>query len=113
MKHQVITTKEVRKYLYDLIDILYEREYFGFEEDSIEYVTSLFEDIEQNLPKKIRKPAPEHFDKYGYNMYYASFKKNQQTTWYVFFTIHYDYCSNTQTFLIRYVSNNHMIAKYL
>ena len=101
MKHQVITTKEVRKYLYDLIDILYEREYFGFE------------DIEQNLPKKIRKPSPEHFDIYGYNMYYASFKKNQQTTWYVFFTIHYDYCSNTQTFLIRYVSNNHMVAKYL
>lgn len=84
MKHQITTTKGVRKYLYDLIDILYEKEYFGFEEYSIEYATCLFEDIEQNLPKKIRKPAPEHFDKYGYNMYYASFKKNQQTTWYVF-----------------------------
>ena len=38
MKHQITTTKGVRKYLYDLIDILYEKEYFGFEEDSIEYV---------------------------------------------------------------------------
>ena len=46
-------------------------------------------------------------------MYYASFKKNQQTTWYVFFTIHYDDASDTQTFVIKYISNNHMIAKYL
>ena len=113
MKHQITTTKGVRKYLYDLIQILYEKNYFGFKENAKEYVKDLFTDIEQNLPKKIRKPAPEHFDKYGYNMYYASFKKNQQTTWYVFFTINYDDAANTQTFVIKYISNNHMIAKYL
>lgn len=79
-KQQIIAKKEVRKYLYDLIQILYEKEYFGFKENAKEYVKDLFADIEQNLPKKIRKPAPEHFDKYGYNMYYTSFKKNKQTT---------------------------------
>ncbi|MBR4838177.1 MAG: hypothetical protein IK004_07055 [Bacteroidales bacterium] len=113
MKHQIIATRDVRKYLYDLIQILYEKDYFGFKENAKEYVKDLFADIEQNLPNKIRKPAPEHFDIYGYNMYYASFKKNKQTTWYVFFTIHYDYDADTQSFLIRYVSNNHVIAKYL
>ena len=33
--------------------------------------------------------------------------------WYIFYTIHYDELFDTKTFLIRYISNNHVIAKYL
>ena len=113
MQTQVKTTPEVLKYFNNLIDILYENDYFGFEEDAIQYVTDLFEDIKTNLPTKTRKPAPEHFVEYGKDLYYAKFKTNRHTMWYVFFTIHYDKFSKMQTLLIRYVSNNHMISQYL
>ena len=113
MKFQVLALPEVRRYFVELIQILYDQGYFSFESSAIEYVTDLFVDIEQNLPTKFKKPAPAHFEKYGKNLYYASFRKSRHTQWYVFFTIHTDAFSDTQTFLIRYVSNNHMISQYL
>lgn len=51
--------------------------------------------------------------KFGKDLYYAKFKTNKHTMWYVFFTIHNDNVSNMQTYFIRYVSNNHMISQYL
>ena len=113
MKFQVLALPEVRSYFAELMQILYNEGYFSFEANAIEYVTNLFTDIEQNLPTKSRKPAPDHFQKYGKNLFYASFRKSRHTQWYVFFTIHTDALSDTQTFLIRYVSNNHMISQYL
>lgn len=113
MKFQVLALPEVRNYFAELMRILYDEGYFSFEENAIEYVTDLFADIEQNLPAKSKKPAPPFFDRYGKNLYYASFKKSKHTQWYVFFTIHTDAFSDTQTFLIKYVSNNHMISQHL
>lgn len=113
MKFQVLALPEVRNYFAELMQILYNEGYFSFESNAIEYVTDLFADIEQNLPTKSKKPAPDHFQKYGKNLFYASFRKSRHTQWYVFFTIHTDALSDTQTFLIRYVSNNHMISQYL
>ena len=113
MRNRVLALPEVRSYFADLIRILYENEYFSFEDDAVAYVTELFSDIEKSLPTKSRKPAPEHFNTYGKGMYYASFRKNRRTQWYVFFTIHEDRNTDTRTFLIRYVSNNHMVAQYL
>ena len=113
MKSQVLALPEVRSYFAELMQILYDEGYFSFEENAIEYVTDLFADIEQNLPTKSRKPAPAYFDKYGKNLYYASFKTSRHTQWYVFFTVHTDVSSDTQTFLIKYVSNNHMVSQHL
>ena len=113
MKFQVLALPEVRNYFAELMQILYNEGYFSFESNAIEYVTDLFADIEQNLPTKSKKPAPDHFQKYGKNLFYASFRKSRHTQWYVFFTIHTDALSDTQTFLIRYVSNNHMISQFL
>ncbi len=45
-------------------------------------------------------------------MFYTSFKKNKHTQWFVFFNIYTDSLLDIRTFLIRYVSNNHVIAKY-
>lgn len=113
MKPRVVALPEVRKYFAELMQILYDKEYFSFEDQAIAYVTDLFADIEQNLPTKSRKPAPAYFEKYGKNMFYASFRKSRHTQWYVFFTIHKDVFSHVTTFLIRYVGNNHVIAQYL
>ena len=75
MKPQIITVQEVRSYFNDLIPTLHKNDYFGFEDGARKYVKDLFNDIKQNLPNKLRKPAPKHFEKYGKNIYYASFKK--------------------------------------
>lgn len=113
MKFQVLALPEVRSYFTELMQILYNEGYFSFEENAIEYVTDLFADIEQNLPTKSRKPAPTYYERYGKNLYYACFRKSRRTQWYVFFTIHTDAFSDTQTFLIKYVSNNHMASQHL
>ncbi|MCL2131887.1 MAG: hypothetical protein FWH36_05485 [Lentimicrobiaceae bacterium] len=107
----VIVLPEVFDYLDKLVIILYEKEYFGFMETSRNYVKELLEDIKANLPTKLQKTAPKHFDKYGKNMEYASFRKNKNTVWYVFFTT---YLQNGKTiYLVRYIANNHTVAQYL
>lgn len=113
MTYKVIALPEVRLYLTDLIRILIEKEYFSFEDNAIEYVTDLVSEIEKDLPNKVKKPAPTLFQRYGKDLYYSSFRKNRETIWYVFYTIHYDQLIDTATFLVRFISNNHVIAHHL
>ncbi len=82
----VYTISEVKHYLNDLVTILYKKEYFGDEDTAHKYVDELLDDIQTNLPKRLHKPAPQYFDRYGKGLFYATFRKNKQTTWYAFFT---------------------------
>ena len=107
----VVAIPEVRAYFNVLAKILYENEYFGFEESARRYVVELFNDIKKNLPTKLHKPAPEYFEKYGKKMHYAVFKKSKNTHWYVFFNKYDD--RGEIIYLIRYIANNHTVAKYL
>ena len=108
---QVILLPEVLDYLEDLTIILYEKGYFSYGETAINYVLELYDDIVSHLPSHHQKLASKHFEKFGKGMKYASFRKNKQTTWYVFFNI---YHNNGETiYLVRYISNNHVIAQYL
>jgi hypothetical protein len=107
----VLFLPEVEEYIYELIDILYHKNYFGFKENAYIYVNDLVQDIYTYLPTKQRKVAPPYFDRYGSNLYYASFRKNKNTTWYVFFNI-YQHHDET-VFFVRYIANNHVIAQYL
>lgn len=108
---KVVALPEVRLYLRELVHILYEQNYFGFEVNAIKYVSELFYEIETTLPQRHKKTAPSYFDRYGKNMYYASFRKNKNTEWYVFFTIYQN--KGQKTYLVRYISNNHQIAHLL
>lgn len=103
---KVIALPEVREYLMELINILYEKEYFGFEENAQKYVEELFLDIKNNLPLKLKKPAPPYFDRYGKKMLYSTFRKNKAT-----FNVYQK--DGEITFIIRYISNNHVTAQYL
>ena len=90
--------------------VLFEKEYFGFEESAIKYVNDLFDDIVATIAIRPHKPAPEYFDKYGKNMEYAVFRKNKRTSWYVFFRV---YKQNDEiVYQIRYIANNHSVAQY-
>jgi hypothetical protein len=52
---------EVIDYFLELADILYDKGYFGFEENAIKYARELFQEIENDLPGKQRKDAPKYF----------------------------------------------------
>ena len=107
----VETLPEVKEYLNNLVTILYEKDYFGFEETARKYADDLLNDILTTLPLRFCRPAPSYFDKYGENMEYATFKKNKQTQWYVFFRV---YMRNEEDiYQIRYIANNHTIAQHL
>jgi hypothetical protein len=108
---RVVAVPEVTEYLERLVDILYEKGYFGFEEASVSYVASLFEDIIAKLPIRPSKPAPAFFQKYGADLQYTVFPKNKHTTWYVFFTKHWE--NGKEIYLVRYIANNHVIAQHL
>ena len=107
----VLFIPEIIDYFLDLAEILYDKEYFGFIDTAIKYSDKLFEDIKNELPFKHKKEAPKYFDRYGKNMFYTIFKRNKNTSWYVFFNI---YQTKEETFyFVRYISNNHLIAQYL
>ena len=78
---------------------------------AVQYVRDLIFAIEDTLPVRMHKAAPSYFDRYGRNMQYAVFRKNAHTQWYVFFNTYR--VDDEAVFLVRYISNNHMIAQYL
>jgi hypothetical protein len=92
-------------------EILYEKEYFGFEDSALQYVRELIFEIRDTLPKCQKKPAPTYFNRFGKNLYYCRFRKNKATQWFVFFTT---YSVNREdVYLVQYLSNNHIVSKYL
>jgi len=108
---RVVVVPEVYDFLENLVVILYENEYFGFEEAARRYVDELYSDITSTLPKCVHKPAPKHFDRYGKGLYYAVFKKSKHTSWYAFFSKYYD--KEEIVYQVRYIANNHTVAQYL
>ena len=108
---KVLILPEIRQYLKELSYILYEKGYFSFLDSSEEYVEELFISIKTTLPIRLHKPAPKHFDKYGKDLHYATFKKSNRTTWYAFFTKHRQ--NEDIVYLVRYISNNHVIGQFL
>lgn len=59
---RIVFLPEVLDYFNDLTTILYEREYFGFEETAVRYVNELLDDIRTTLPSKVSKSAPSYFN---------------------------------------------------
>jgi hypothetical protein len=108
---QVIIMPNVLESFSELVTILYEKKYFGFEATALKYVTELYDDIIATLPIRPRKSAPSYFSKYGKGLYYAVFPKNKQTQWYAFFKI---YRENGELYYqVRFIANNHTVAQYL
>jgi len=108
---KILLIPEVYNYLDELVTILYENDYFGFEDFAIAYVDELLDNILTTLPVRSHKPAPEYFEKYGKDLYYAVFKKNNRTSWYVFFTKYIE--QEEIIYLVRYISNNHSVAQHI
>jgi len=104
---KIIYHNKVIVYLNELVNILYEQNYFGFKESAYDYVDWILDKVTQDISKTPAKKAPKYFDKYGENLSYIALKRNSQTTWYVFF--HFE----ENIFYIRYIGNNHIVAQHL
>ena len=108
---KIVFLPETLDYFNELSTILFERHYFGFEDNAVKYVDDLLSDIKKNLPKKVKKDAPSYFDRYGKGMKYTTFRKSRDTQWYVFFNIYRQ--DGDTIYLIRYISNNHVDARHI
>lgn len=97
----------VISYLEDLTTILFNKGYFSYLSTSKEYVDKLTLTIEAEISTKLKKKAPKHFDRFGKNMYYITYRPNRRTTWYIFFTYKND------NYLIEYITNNHVSAHHI
>jgi len=108
---RVIFAPEVLSYFNALVGILYDKGYFGFKDSAFSYVGNLLEDIHDNLHLKVKSPAPAYFERYGQKLLYSVFKSSTATRWYVFYNVYK--VDGEQVFLIKYIANNHSIAKFL
>ncbi|MBR1949910.1 MAG: hypothetical protein IKK19_05760 [Bacteroidales bacterium] len=107
----VLFLPEVVNQFLELAEILYDKGYLGFKDAAINYSEQLFKDIQTYLPLKVKKDAPSYFKRYGNDLFYSSFSRNKNTTWYVFYSIHEE--NGKTIFLVRYLGNNHIIAHHL
>ncbi len=107
---KVIILPEVDDYFTDLVETLYQKEYFGFRASARRYVTELLDAIRDTLPNRLHKPAPRHFDPDGRGVWYTAFRRNYNTTWYAFFTKYNN--GGEIVYLVHRIENNHTAAQY-
>lgn len=98
---------QVEIYLNELVDILYEKDYFGLKSYAYDYVGWIIDTIERDIESTPHKTAPLYFSRYGKDLFYSVFKRNKNTQWYVFFNLEND------LYYIRYIGNNHTCAQYI
>ena len=108
---KVLFLPEVSQQFIDLVSILYDKGYMSFLDQALAYSESLFREIQSSLPLKVHRKAPSWFNRFGKDMDYAVFPKNDHTTWYVFFNVYE--IGGESVYLVRYMSNNHVIAHHL
>lgn len=106
MEKIILLQQNVTDFLEDLILILFEKEYFGFEENAQLYVKNIYDFIEFELVHFPYKTTPKEINTFGAN--YAFYKANSRTTWYIFFE------KSDNRYLVTYITNNHSeIIQYL
>ncbi len=97
---KVVIKEDVTDYLNSLTDILFKKEYFGFELDALNYIDKIYDFINNQLPYIKAKETPKRLIKYGEN--YVMYKTNKRTSWYVFFS------RKGSNYLVKYITNNHV-----
>ena len=89
----------VESYINNLIDILFEEEYFGFKINAQEYALKIVDFIESNISTFPSKKTPVQLRFFGSS--YMFYKANKRTTWYIFFE------KTENNYLITNIINSH------
>lgn len=95
---EINSTPDVVRFLDDLINELYKKEYFGFVESAEKYVSDIYKAIPDRIKKTTHKKTPNNIKYLGSN--YIFYKVNSRTTWYIFFE------KNENYYLITGIINN-------
>lgn len=93
---KIILLPEVINKLNELINILYQKEYFSFIEGSFSYVDNIYDFIYTIPTLRYKETANKKF-----GQYYCSYKANRNTTWYITFD------KQDDKFIVQYITNNH------
>ena len=99
MEKIIIFQRNVQIFLEDLVDILFEKEYFGFKEDAKIYVNEIVQYVNHHNFETGIKKTPDSHKKFG--KYYLKYKANNRTFWYIFFD------RKENRFLVNHILNNH------
>ena len=92
-------TESVQTFFDELIVQLFNKEYFSYQENAIQYVQKLAFYIEVNIANLPPRITSKSLSKYG--DFYIFYKSNTRTTWYIFFS------KKNSNYLIKHISNNH------
>jgi hypothetical protein len=103
----VFFTEEATVCLDDLILILLKKAYFSYKKTADEYMDDLVDFVVSKIATSVKRVAPPRFKKFGQNLQYIKYKRNQQTTWYIFFI------QNDNRILVTYITNNHVAAQHV
>ena len=98
-KITVFYSKSVQDYFDELIEILFEDDYFIYEENAINYVQKLVAFINKNIQSFPHRKTPQSLSKYG--DFYIFYNSNARTTWFIFFAV------KENVYLIKHITNNH------
>jgi len=102
----VVFDENVKLFFFELIDILYQKGYFGFLDEAKEYVSEIEQYFKTEIPKLHRlglsKKAMPFFYRYGENLFFVAYRRKTHTTWYAFYEIF-----NEQYFKIVHIINSH------
>jgi len=93
-------TPNAEQFLNNLVDILFQEEYFGFKESSILYVQKIVDAAENKIISLRHKPTPEALT--GYGEFYVYCKTTKHTVWYIFFS------RKGNRILVKHITNNHV-----
>ena len=104
---QVVFNEHVKFLFFELIDILFQKGYFGFLDEAKGYVSEIEQYFETEIPKLHRlglnKKAMPYFNKYGNNLFFAAYRRTKsRTTWYAFYEIF-----GKRYFKVVHIMNNH------
>ena len=97
---KVVFAPEVEEDLYELIEILVEKEYLGTYAFAISYV--------EDLVLELKRKAPAFFERYGKELQYVTYQRNANTTWYVFFSL-----IEENVYFVKCITNNHAAGQYI
>ena len=103
----VVYDESVKMMFFELIDTLYQKEYFSFLSEAKEYVAKIEQYFKIEIPNLHRlglsKEAMPYFEKYGENLYFVAYRRTKsRTTWYAFFEIF-----DENYFKVVHITNNH------
>jgi len=103
---KIIFKKEVLEYFDELFFILFEQEYFSFEDNAHKYIDKIIQFIYEDIATFPHQSSPKKLKHLGSK--YIFYKANSRTVWYIFFV------NKENKYLITGITNSHSEeAKYL